>query len=123
MTELGAAADATFDAMKLSAQQRPRGRELEQRIELIAAHADAQRVAAVRAGRLDQERLREDYRAALARRAPGDATQPPDLLAALDRSTTAWTTGQCLLFDALLAEYTDEAGLAPPPPGLSTGSR
>jgi hypothetical protein len=123
VAELDGAAIATFERMGLDARQRPGERELQARMALIAAHADPERVAAVRAGRLDERRLREDYHAALQRRDARQDLDPPLLLAALERAGAAWTPAQCLLFDALLAQYAAEAGLAKPVPELTTGTR
>jgi hypothetical protein len=114
---------ARLTITELPAASRPTDRELSERVELIAAHALEPRIRAVRAGTLTQAGLRADLQATLARRAPDDRTEPPLLLTLLERSQATWSAGQALLFDALLRQYQEEAGLTKPQAELDTGTR
>ena len=121
VAELTTAARATL--MALPSTERPGERELGERVELIAAHAVPERIRLVRAGTLTQALLLDDLHATLLRRAADDANQPPQLLTMLQHAPAPWTTGQCLLFDALLHQYQEEAALIKPHGGLETGAR
>jgi hypothetical protein len=121
VAELLGAARATLAA--LPPERRPDERELSSRVELIASHAHERHVAAVRAGTLTQGGLLEAFHATLHRRAAGDRAEPPLLLTLLEHASAPWSIGQCLLFDALLAQYQQEAGLERPEAELQSGAR
>ncbi len=121
VAELLVAARATLAA--LPPERRPDERELGDRVELIASHAQERHVAAVRAGTLTEAGLLEAFHATLHRRTAGDHVEPPLLLSLLERASAPWSIGQCLLFDALLAQYQQEAGLERPPAELPSGAR
>jgi hypothetical protein len=121
VAELLGAARATL--AELPPERRPDERELSGRVELIASHAHQGHVAAVRAGTLDQAGLLDAFHATLHRRQPGDRAEPPLLLTLLEQARSPWSIGQCLLFDALLAQYQQEAGLERPEAELQSGAR
>lgn len=120
VSELVSAARLTLSA--LPETSRPGDRELSERIELIAAHATPAHVEAVRAGHLTQAALIDELHATLHRRAAGDHVEPPLLLSLLEKAQTPWSIAQALLFDALLNQYQEEAGLSRPKAGLDTGT-
>jgi len=121
VAELLKAAQATL--AELPAERRPAERELSGRVEVIASHAHQRHVAAVRAGTLTQVELLEAFHATLHRRSAGDHAEPPLLLTLLEHAHAPWSIGQCLLFDALLAQYQQEAGLERPEAELQSGTR
>jgi hypothetical protein len=121
VAELLGAARTTL--AELPPEARPDERELSGRVELIASHAQERHVAAVRAGTLTQVGLLEAFHATLHRRRVDDRAAPPQLLALLERASAPWSIGQCLLFDALLAQYQQEAGLELPAAELPSGAR
>lgn len=121
VAELLGAARATLE--QLPSAGRPDERELTDRVALIASHAQERHVAAVRAGTLTQAGLLDAFHATLHRRARGDHAAPPLLLTLLERAGAPWSIGQCLLFDALLAQYQQEAGLELPAAELQSGAR
>jgi hypothetical protein len=117
VAELLAAARSTL--AEQPAVARPDERELSGRVEVIASHAQSRHVAAVRAGTLTQGGLLEAFHATLHRRAATDRAEPPLLLTMLEHASAPWSIGQCLLFDALLVQYQQEAGLERPEPELA----
>lgn len=111
--------EASCVAMGLPEADRPRGRALDDQVGLLAMRlVSSNLVAKVDSGTYDRTVVVEGYRAALARREERRSrAEPPRLLVHLV-GQAQWTTDQTLLAAALLAQYEQEARLAPPPVGL-----
>jgi hypothetical protein len=117
--ELRSAIGATLATMALPTEQRPGERVLDDQARLLACRLEPGRAAAIRAGAVPREEILAGWRDTLKRKAQRpSAPAAPLLLVQLAERTPAWTTAQCLLAEALLAQYQQEAKLAPPAPGL-----
>jgi hypothetical protein len=113
------AVEAACVAMGLPEAQRPSGRTLDDQVGLLAMRLSDERVRQIDTGMLDRAGIIAGYRAALARRMERRSrSEPPRLLTFLAEQPQ-WSADQTLLAAALLAQYEQEAKLAPPPPGLA----
>lgn len=120
-TELKSAVTATLATMALPADKQPTERVLDDQARLLACRLEAGRTAEIRAGKVPREEIVAGFRETLKRKAQRpSAPQAPQLLVQLVEHTPTWTIAQCLLAEALLAQYQQEARLAPPAPGLGT---
>ena len=119
--ELKSAVTVTLTAMALPADKQPTDRVLDEQARLLACRLEAGRAADIRAGKVPREQIAAGYRETMKRKAQRpSAPNPPHLLTQLIEHTPTWTIAQCLLAEALLAQYQQEAKLAPPAPGLGT---
>lgn len=119
--ELRSAVTATLAAMAVPAERQPSARVLDDQVRLLACRLMPERAADIRAGRVPREAIVAGWRETLKRKAQRpSAPAAPQLLVQLVEHTPAWTTAQCLLAEALLAQYQQEARLGPPKPGLET---
>ena len=118
-SELKSAVTATLVAMALPTDKQPSERVLDDQARLLACRLEAGRTADIRAGKVPREQIIAGYRETLKRKAQRPtAPNAPQLLAQLVEHTPTWTIAQCLLAEALLAQYQQEAKLAPPAPEL-----
>ncbi len=118
-TELKSAVVVTLATMALPADKQPTERVLDDQARLLACRLEPGRTAEIRAGKVPREAIISGYRETLKRKAQRpSAPDAPHLLVQLVEHTPAWTIAQCLLAEALLAQYQQEAKLAPAAPGL-----
>jgi hypothetical protein len=119
--ELKSAVVATLTAMALPVDKQPSERVLDDQARLLACRLEPGRTADIRAGKISREAVVAGYRETMKRKAQRPtAPNAPLLLGQLVDRTPTWTIAQCLLAEALLAQYQQEAKLAPPAPGLET---
>lgn len=119
--ELKSAVIATLAALALPTDQQPSDRVLDDQARLLACRLAPGRTADIRAGTVPREAIVAGYRETLKRKAQRpSAPDAPRLLVQLVERTPTWTIAQCLLAEALLAQYQQEAHLAPPAAGLET---
>jgi hypothetical protein len=118
-TELKAAIGATLATMALPAERQPGERVIDDQARLLACRLEPGRAAGIRAGKVPREEILAGWRETMKRKAQRPAAPAaPQLLVQLVDQVPTWTTAQCLLAEALLAQYQQEARLAPPAPGL-----
>ena len=119
--ELKSAVTATLTAMVLPADKQLTDRVLDEQARLLACRLMPERTADIRAGKVPREAIAAGHRETMKRKAQRpSAPNPPQMLTHLIEHTPTWTIAQCLLAEALLAQYQQEAQLAPPAPGLGT---